>query len=421
MKVAVIGTGYVGAVTGTCLAELGNDITFVDIDERKLAMIRDGTPPVFEPGLAEILLKNRDRISATGDLALAVRRSDLTLICVGTPSNEDGSIDLTYVMGAAREIGAALAGCSGFHTVVTKSTVIPGTAGSLIRPVLEESSGKKCGEQFGLAANPEFLREGSAVEDFFHPDRIIIGVQDANSRAVLETLYRSFSCPKLVTGIKTAEMIKYASNAFLATKISFANEIGNICKELGIDTADVFQGVGMDSRIGPAFFRSGIGFGGSCFPKDVRALIALAREKGISPALLDAVVAVNESQPERMIPLLKKHLDIQGKTIGVLGLAFKPDTDDIRESRALPVIAALLREDCRVIAYDPLAMDAFRAICPGITYTMDPDEVLKADAVLIVTEWKEFDTLDYRGRIVIDGRRMSAPRKDAEIYEGVCW
>lgn len=421
MKVAVIGTGYVGAVTGTCLAELGNDITFVDIDERKLAMIRDGTPPVFEPGLAEILLKNRDRISATGDLAQAVRRSDLTLICVGTPSNEDGSIDLSYVAGAAREIGAALAGCSGFHTVVTKSTVIPGTADSIIRPILEESSGKKCGEQFGLAANPEFLREGSAVEDFFHPDRIIIGVQDANSRAVLETLYRSFSCPKLVTCIKTAEMIKYASNAFLATKISFANEIGNICKELGIDTADVFQGVGMDSRIGPAFFRSGIGFGGSCFPKDVRALIALAREKGISPALLDAVVAVNESQPERMIPLLKKHLDIKGKTIGVLGLAFKPDTDDIRESRALPVIASLLREGCRVIAYDPLAMDAFRAICPGITYAMDPAEVLKADAVLIVTEWKEFDTLDYRGRIVIDGRRMGAPRRDAKTYEGVCW
>ncbi|MEN6610938.1 MAG: UDP-glucose/GDP-mannose dehydrogenase family protein [Methanoregulaceae archaeon] len=421
MRIAVIGTGYVGAVTGTCLADLGNEVTFVDIDERKLAMIREGTPPIFEPGLAELLRKNRHRISVTGDLDRAVRTSDLTMISVGTPSRDDGSIDLSYVTGAAKEIGAALTRCPGFHTVVTKSTVIPGTSEDVIRPILEQYSGKTCGEQFGLASNPEFLKEGSAVEDFFHPDRIIIGAQDANSRAVLETLYSSFTCPKLVTGIKTAEMIKYASNAFLATKISFANEVGNICKELGIDTAEVFQGVGMDTRIGPAFFRSGIGFGGSCFPKDVRALISLAKEKGVSPSLLNAVVSVNESQPERMIPLLKKHLDIKGKTIGVLGLAFKPDTDDIRESRAIPVIAALLREGCRVIAYDPLAMDAFRAVCPDISYTGNPDEVLKADAILIVTEWKEFEMLDYRGKTVIDGRRMSSPRRDAKIYEGVCW
>jgi UDPglucose 6-dehydrogenase len=421
MRIAIIGTGYVGAVTGTCLADLGHTVTFVDIDDRKLDAIRAGTPPVYEPQLAGLMTKNKERIAATNDLTGAVAGAELTIITVGTPSFGDGSIDLSFVTSAAQEVGAAIRAKAGFTTIVVKSTVLPGTTEEIVGPLLEKESGKNIGTGFGLASNPEFLREGSAVEDFFHPDRIIIGANDGRSRIMLESLYAPFTCPKMVTGIRTAEMIKYASNAFLATKISFANEIGNVCKELGIDAADVFQGVGMDARIGPAFFRCGIGFGGSCFPKDVRALIALARSKGVAPALLNAVMAINEGQPSRMIGLLKKHLVLSGKTIGILGLAFKPDTDDIRESRAIPIVAALLREGCRVIAYDPMAMESFRALFPAISYAEHPEEVLHADAVLIVTEWEEFTTLNYRGKIVIDGRRLETPHREAQVYEGVCW
>ena len=421
MRIAVIGTGYVGAVTGTCLADLGHDVTFVDIDEKKLESITKGIPPVYEPGLAGLLVKNQARISATTDPGAAVRNAAVTFVTVGTPSREDGSIDLSYIEKAAHDIGRALAGTSGFPVVVMKSTVLPGTTEDIVGPILEQESGKTPGENFGLVSNPEFLREGSAVEDFYHPDRIVIGTRDERSKNIVASLYYPFNCPKMMTRIREAEMIKYASNAFLATKISFANEIGNLCKELGIDTQEVFEGVGMDARIGPAFFRSGAGFGGSCFPKDVRALISLARSKGIDPKILDSVMTVNEGQPERMVALLKRHISLPGKTIGVLGLAFKPDTDDIRESRAITVIAALLREKCRVIAFDPMAMGPFRALFPGITYAGSPEEVLGADAVLIMTEWDVFDSLNYRGKIVIDGRRLETPRRDAGTYEGVCW
>jgi UDPglucose 6-dehydrogenase len=277
---------------------------------------------------------------------------------------------------------------------------------------------KKAGVDFGVASNPEFQR-GSAVEDFFKTDRVVIGAEDEKSKDVRKPA--GPGRPIVTTTLRTAEMIKFASNAFLATKISFANEIGNLCKETGIDSYSVFEAVGLDSRINPKFFRTGIGFGGSCFPKDVNALIAHAKSQGINPKMLNSVIAINEDQPRRMIALLKKHLSPRGHTVGVLGLAFKPDTDDIRESRAIPVITMLLKAGARVKAYDPVAMGNFRQQFPGLTYTASASDVLDADAVLIVTEWKEFESLDYRTRLVIDGRRLEKARKEAAVYEGVCW
>jgi UDPglucose 6-dehydrogenase len=269
--------------------------------------------------------------------------------------------------------------------------------------------------------NPEFLREGSAVTDFFEPDRIVFGTEDERSPRILEKLYRPFHCVKVSTTIKTAEMIKYVSNAFLATKISFANEVGNLCKRSGIDVYEVFRGVGLDRRINPAFFRAGIGFGGSCFPKDVKAFIAEAAARGEDPRILKAVIQVNEAQPLKLLELLKRHIaDLRGRRIGLLGLAFKPDTDDIRESRAVPVVERLQAEGAVVVAFDPQAMAAFAKRFPQITYA-SPAEVLKSDAVLIITEWPEFERLDYTGKLVIDGRRIATAQKDAAVYEGVCW
>jgi UDPglucose 6-dehydrogenase len=299
--------------------------------------------------------------------------------------------------------------------------VLPGTIEEIIVPLLEQESGKKAGVGFGVASNPEFLKEGTAVDDFFHTDRVVIGAQDPVAREVLETLYAPLKVPLFITTIRTAEMIKFASNAFLATKISFANEIGNLCKASGIDSYEVFTGVGLDTRINPQFFRSGLGFGGSCFPKDVNALIAHARSKGIDTVILNSVMDTNEEQPRRMISLLKKHLDPRDRTIGVLGLAFKPDTDDIRESRAIPVIRLLLQEGAKVMAYDPEAMGHFKELIPDISYTASATEVLASDAVLIVTEWEEFASLDYSGKLVIDGRRIERARTEAAVYEGMCW
>ena len=421
VNITVIGTGYVGAVTGACLADLGHTITFVGRDQKKLDLIASGVSPIFEKGLDDLLEKNKARIRTTTDLAGAVRDSEVTFICVGTPSLPDGSIDLGQVKEVSRTIGKSLGKDGNYHTVIVKSTVLPGTTETAVIPILEEESGKKAFLDFGVASNPEFLKEGTAVEDFFHADRVVIGVDDEKSRKVLEQVYEPLDAPVFFTTIRTSEMVKYTSNAFLATKISFANEIGNLCKKMGIDSYEVFEGVGMDSRIGHQFFRSGIGFGGSCFPKDVRALIAHARTLGTEPFVLDAVMERNETQPENLVGLLKRHVDIRGKTIGVLGLAFKPDSDDIRETRAVPVIKSLLREGAKVIAFDPVATENFRPLFPGITYAKTAGEVLDADAVLIVTEWKEFEGLDYRGKVVIDGRRIGKARMEAAIYEGVCW
>ncbi len=421
MKISIIGTGYVGAVTGACLAELGHDIVFVGRDTKKLDLIQSGKSPIYEPGLDALLEKNIPRITTTVDLPDAVRKTALTFICVGTPSNPDGSIDLDQVRTVSHTIGKSLASADGHHTIIMKSTVLPGTSETLVVPILESESGKRAFVDFGVASNPEFLKEGTAVADFFHSDRVVIGTNDAQSRAVLDELYTPLGAPIYATTIRSSEMIKYTSNAFLATKISFANEIGNLCKAMGIDSYEVFRGVGLDARISPHFFRAGIGFGGSCFPKDVRALIAHARTLGVEPQILDAVMDTNEDQPTKMIDLLKRHMDIAGKTIGILGLAFKPDSDDVRESRAIPLIRALNTERARVIAYDPVAIDNFKRLFPDVSFTDNAQDVLGADAVLIVTEWKEFNDLDYHGKLVIDGRRMERARKEAGVYEGVCW
>jgi len=421
MKISVIGCGYVGCVTGACFADLGHDVVFVDLDPEKIAAINAGKAPIYEPGLDELLQKNSSQIVATDDLADAVCHTEVTFICVGTPSRQDGSIDLTYVRSAAAEIGRVLKEKRDYHTVIVKSTVLPGTAEGVVLPILEAESGKRAFVDFGLASNPEFLREGSALTDFFTPDRIIIGISDDRSRRLLEELYSPIDCPKMIAAIPVAEMIKYVSNAFLATKISFANEIGNICKQTGIDTAEVFRGVGMDHRINPAFFQSGIGFGGSCFPKDVRALIARAEEVGVEPRILKDVIEVNEEQPLKLLELLKMHVpDLDRKTIGLLGLAFKPNTDDVRESRAIPIVETLLRKGATVLAYDPMAMGNFRKLYPQVNYVPTAADALAADAVLITTEWKEFESLSYSGKIVIDGRRIERAR-DGSTYDGVCW
>ncbi|HQD27375.1 MAG TPA: UDP-glucose/GDP-mannose dehydrogenase family protein [Methanoculleus thermophilus] len=422
MKISVIGCGYVGTVTGVCFADFGHDIVFYDIDTKKLDLLSRGESPIYEPSLDDLIQRNRERLATTSDLTAAVRDTDITFICVGTPSRDDGSIDLTYVLSASATIGKALRETPDFHPVIVKSTVFPGSTEGPVRSVLEQESGKQAFVEFGLGSNPEFLREGNAIHDFCVPDRIVLGTGDARTMRALRDLYAPFTCPKVETSIRTAEMIKYASNAFLATKISFANEIGNLAKKLGIDAEEVFAGVGLDSRIGPAFFRTGIGFGGSCFPKDVRALIAGARDHGEELQVLHAALRVNEDQPLKLVRLLQAHIpDLEGRRIGVLGLAFKPNTDDVRESRAIPVIRALLDAGAEVIAYDPLAMENFATLFPEIEYASSAEAVLAADAVLITTEWEEFERLNYSGKTVIDGRRVAAASRTAEVYEGVCW
>jgi len=423
MNISIIGCGYVGAVTGACLADLGSHVIFMDIDKKKLDNINSGIAPIFEPVLDDLIRKNNERISTTIDISNAISESQISFICVGTPSDEKGNIDLSFIKSACSEIGKSLRNRNDDHVVVVKSTVVPGTTEGLIKRTIEKESGKRAFHEFGLVVNPEFLREGSAVMDFFQPDRLVIGSEDNRSRAIMEDLYKTLNCPKILTDFRTAEMIKYASNAFLATKISFANEIGNLCKSLAIDTYKVFEGVGLDCRINPSFFRAGIGFGGSCFPKDVRAIAKKMEDQGLSPRILKAVLDVNQDQPFRAVELLKKHIpDLKGCKIGVLGLAFKPDTDDIRESRAVPIVERLLSEGAEVLAYDPLAMERFREIYPQINYAKDAAAVLmNSQAIMILTEWQDFASLDYSGKIVIDGRRMESARKSAKIYEGVCW
>jgi UDPglucose 6-dehydrogenase len=421
MNLSIIGTGYVGLVTAVGFASHDHDVICVDIDKKKIEQINNGIPPIYEEGLEELMQKHKAQITATTDYEEAVLNSDVTFICVGTPSITDGSIDLTYVKETTKKIGGVLRNKSGWHVVVVKSTVIPGTTRDVVLPLLEIESEKTVGIDIGLAVNPEFLREGIAVHDFLNPDRIVIGAEDEKSRQMLQMLYDTFHSLLMTTSLSAAEMIKYASNAFLATKISFINEIGNLCKRLNIDTYEVADGVGLDGRIGRAFLDSGIGWGGSCFPKDLDALIAWAKHQKEKTSILDSVVAVNEAQPLRLVMLLKRHLpDLQGVTIGVLGLAFKPNTDDIRESRAIPVINKLLLEGAKVKAYDPKAMDNFRKLFSEVEYCFSAEDVLDADAVLITTLWDEFRSLDFTGKIVIDGRKLDAAQS-AEIYEGVCW
>jgi UDPglucose 6-dehydrogenase len=430
MKISVIGTGYVGLCTGVGFAIKGHNVICVDIDEKKIKMINSGKSPIYEPlldGYLKKVLKEK-RFEATKDIDYAIKKTDISFISVGTPSRPDGSIDLRYIEQASKDIGNALKNKNDYHIVVVKSTVLPGTTENVVKKNIEKFSLKKAGKDFGLAMNPEFLREGKALEDFLNPDRIVIGGFDKKSTNFIEKLYEKFDAPILKTDIKTAEMIKYASNAFLAAKISLINEIGNICKKLGIDTYEVAKGIGYDKRIGDKFLNSGIGYGGSCFPKDVKALISKAKEIGYDPKILKDVISVNEKQPFMILDILKKYLpNLKGKKIALLGLAFKPDTDDIREAPSIKIIEKLLEEKAVITAYDPKAMNNMKSIFPKIMYAENPKHALKgADACLILTEWNEFKNLtekDFsimKNKIIIEGRRV-LDKKKVKNFEGVCW
>jgi UDPglucose 6-dehydrogenase len=415
MRISVIGAGYVGLITGVCLAKLGNEVTLIEIDAQKVKALNDRVLPIHEEGLAELMGQVDMDVSSDHQKS---RHSEVIFICAGTPSNEDGTVFLGHITAISDQISKVLRSRGDYCVVVVKSTVPPDTTEGIVVPILEKS-GKKCGKDFGVCMSPEFLREGKAIYDFMNPARLIVGECDKRSGDTFLRLYESFDAPILRTTLRTAEMIKLASNAFLATKISFVNEIGNICKRLHMDVYDVAEGMGLDDRIGKKFLNAGIGFGGSCIPKDIRMLKTTAREVGYQPRFLDEVTNLNDQQAIRLVRLAKKHVNLEGATIGLLGLAFKPGTDDVRDSRAIAVVKALLGEQALVKAYDPLAVENFRKMFPNLDY-VSKEEVLNCEAILILTEWEEFNELDYRGKIVIDGRRVARAR-DARIYEGICW
>jgi UDPglucose 6-dehydrogenase len=423
MNISIIGTGYVGLVSGACFAKLGNNVICVDIDKDKVDKINNGISPIYEKNLSKIIKENKKRISATLDYNSAIKNSDITFICVGTPSKKDGSIDLSYVKKAAEKISDEIKKKDSFQVIVIKSTVLPGTTRNIIKPLIEKKTGKKAGEDFGLGMNPEFLREGVAVDDFLNPDRVINGFYDNKTKKIIRELYKDFSCPIVETNLTTAEMIKYASNCFLASKISYINEIGNFCKKLGINTYEVADGMGLDKRIQRSFLNAGIGWGGSCFPKDTKALKAWAEKEKIPCEMIKSTIDVNKKQPLQLIKLLKKYIpNLKNKKIAVLGLAFKPNTDDIRATRAKPIIERLIKEKAEIKAYDPEAMYNFKKIYPNIKYCKNAEDAIKdVDAVLLTTEWDEFKILDYSGKIVIDGRRLKNAEKTSKTYEGVCW
>lgn len=413
MKICVVGAGYVGLTTAVCFAEMGHAVRLIDVDREKIEKISAGVAPIYEEGLQELLTKHHGKITASTEYSFD---EGVIFICVGTPSLSDGKIDLTYVTAAAESIAKKMKEGS---LVVVKSTVFPGTTERVVAPIIR----KHC-QDFSIAMNPEFLREGKAIHDFMHPDRIVIGVEDERGERVLRELYKPIDAPLLVTTPSEAEMIKYASNALLATKISFANEMGNLCKMLGMDVYRVMEGVGMDHRISPHFLNAGIGFGGSCFPKDLRGIYGGARELGYEMEIIRAVLDVNERQPMKAVELLEKHMEIAGKTIAVLGLAFKADTDDVRESRSIPLIRALKERGAVVKAYDPMAMENMKGIFPNIHYCESKEEALRgADACIIATDWREFENVDFsmmKNKFVMEGRRVLKNREGI-LYEGVCW
>ncbi len=415
MRISVMGCGHVGLVVAACLAKLGNKVTVVDIDEQKIAQLNRKVCPVYEEDAAEILAEVD--IEATSDHH-RMSGSDIIYICVDTPSKADGSISLEHITGATKQIASILKQKKGHCIIAVKSTVIPGTTEDVVIPILE-TSGKVAGRDFGVCMTPEFLREGKGISDFMHPDRIVIGEYDRSSGDMLCNLYHTFDAPVVRVNLKTAEMIKYASNVFLTTKVSFINEIGNICKQLGIDTYEVAKGMGYDERIGHKFLNAGIGFAGPCLLKDLKALIAGANQLGYEPRLLEEVLSLNEQQVLKLVELLRKHIPLEGSSVGILGLSYKPMTDDIKDSLAIDIANTLLKEGAVLKAYDPQAMPNFEILFPQIEYAT-PEEVLKCDAIIILTEWEEFERLNYRGKIVIDGRRV-LKAQEAMIYEGVCW
>ncbi|MDJ1433113.1 UDP-glucose 6-dehydrogenase AglM [Halostagnicola sp. A-GB9-2] len=428
MHISVIGSGYVGTTIAACFAELGHTVTTIDIDEEIVAALSAGHAPIDEPGLEDLLESHAgDSLEATTSYD-AVVESDVTFLAIGTPSNDDGSIDLTALEAAAEATGETLADKENRHLVVIKSTVTPTSIETVLEPAVTRGSGGN--ENIEVGMNPEFLREGSAVSDFMQPDKLVYGTDSewATERlhAIYEPLLADHDAHIVETDPATASMIKYANNAFLASKISLVNDLGNICKEFGLDAYEVMEAVGLDDRISERFLRSGVGWGGSCFPKDVNAIIAAAREEGYDPALLEASVEINDRQPERMLELLEHHVALEGSHIAVLGLSFKPRTDDIRNSRAIPVIEKLQDRGAEVVAYDPVAVDPMRERFPDAEYANSAAEALDgADGVAVVTDWDEFAVLDREfdamdEPVVVDGRRI-VERRDGIVYEGLTY
>ena len=443
MRVSVVGTGYAGLVTAVCLAEKGHEVICIDVDREKIDKIRLAIPPIYEPGLEELLRKHAGtRLRATTSLQQAVVDSDITLIVVGTPFDGNG-IDLTHICSAAGNIGGALQRTSTYHLVVVKSTVVPGTTDEVVTPILEATSGKKAGPDFGVGVNPEFLTEGEAVDDFMFPDRLILGGMDERTIDTLAALYSPFNgVEQLRTNNRTAEMIKYTSNALLATAISFSNEIANLCSTLGgIDVVDVMRGLHLSKYLSPilpdrtrlvaplsAFLLAGCGFGGSCLPKDVKALIAHGKQAGRPMPLLEAVIRINDHQPRQLLSLLKKHFpSLNGIRVAILGLAYKPGTDDMRESPAISLIRELLAAKAEIKAYDPAANHQAAKLIQNPHFVLSDDlveAVTDVQAVVLVTRWEEFRHLPdlladmHPQPVFIDGRRMLDKHTVAR-YEGI--
>jgi UDPglucose 6-dehydrogenase len=426
-NICVVGTGYVGLTTGVCFADLGNSVTCIEINPEKLEQLRAGKSPIYEPGLEELQERNMraGRLRFTDDYAVGLADARLIFITVGTPMGDDGAADLTYVKAAARGIGEHLKADA---IIIDKSTVPVGT-GDMVFTIIAEHAAP--GVRFAVVSNPEFLREGSALNDFFKPDRIVLGSTDQKAAEEVGELHTPLGAPIFITDLRTAEMIKYASNAFLATRISFINEIAQICEKLGADVREVARGMGADKRIGPHFLDAGVGYGGSCFPKDVLALHHMAATSGCHPQLLQAVMDINQSARDRFVQKVETLLgDLSNKCVGILGLSFKPNTDDMREAPSSDIIKTLQAAGVRVKAYDPVAMENAAELMPGVTYCATAYDVAKeADALLLVTEWNEFKQLNWerirtfmRQPIVVDGRNLYDPTEMAArgfVYWGV--
>jgi UDPglucose 6-dehydrogenase len=395
MHIAVIGSGYVGLVTGACFAEFGVDVTCVDVDKEKIARLSEGIIPIYEPGLEQLVAKNTQagRLHFTTDLKAAVEQALVIFLAVGTPPKEDGAADLTHVEAATRSIAEHM---NGYKVIVTKSTVPVGTGERLRKLIRDYQKGRN---NFGIVSNPEFLREGAAIDDFMRPDRVVIGSRDEEAIAIMKDLYRPLyliETPFVITSLEAAELTKYAANAFLATKISFINEIASLCDLIGCDVHDVARAMGMDGRIGRKFLHPGPGYGGSCFPKDTRALVSVAREFGGASLVVDAVIEVNQRQRARMIPKIEKLAgDLKGKTIAVLGLSFKPETNDMRDAPSVDIIRGLMERGATVRAYDPVAMEEAAKVLSGIAYAEDEYATVEgADVLVFMTEWNQFRALD---------------------------
>ena len=435
MKIVVIGTGYVGLVTGACLSDVGLEVVCVDVDVKKIENLKKGILPIYEPGLEDIVERNfrKERLQFTTDLPNAIKGADVAFIAVGTPPGEDGSADLKYVLAVATEIGANM---NDYGVIVTKSTVPVGTAKKVNKAISDAQAARGVTIPFDVASNPEFLKEGAAIDDFMRPDRIVVGVNSERGREIMANLYKPFTLnghPVIFMDIPSAEMTKYAANAMLATKISFMNDIANLCEIMGADVNMVRKGIGSDPRIGNKFIYPGIGYGGSCFPKDVKALIKTAADQNYNMRILEAVEAVNESQKSVLFNKVMKHFDnnLKGKTLSVWGLSFKPKTDDMREAPSVVIINKLLAEGVKIKAYDPVAMEeAKHQLGDTITYCKDEYESLvDSHGILLVTEWTEFRVPNWKvvsklleEKVVFDGRNIY-DREELEangyVYYGI--